>query len=148
MKYVQLSRDYELLNRVVNDPSVFPYLSLGLEGHLDTSFLVNDPANLFFANEYGGFLLLNQGDGVYEIHSQFLPEGRNRRAVFGAVEAMAHMFTETDCTKLITDCPHGNDRALALAEGVGMKKTGERVLVNTVCDVYEITKEGWEQRCR
>ena len=150
MKYVHLSRDAELLNRVINDPTVYPLLSLNEHRgeYIDASPLVLDPKNFLFANEFGGFLVIDCGCGVYEIHSQFLPEGRGRRVVLGGVEAMAYMFRETDCQELITACPFENRPAIRLTEAVGMTKTGETTLLGTPCHLYSITKNNWEHKCQ
>jgi hypothetical protein len=59
-------------------------------------------------------ILIRHEPGIYEAHSQFLPEGRNRtrdamRAVFD------YMFTRTDCERIITQIPDNNRAAQGLA---------------------------------
>ena len=141
---IALSRDAELLNRVVNDPSVFPFVSLGMEGPFDMSPLVNDERNLFFANEHGGFLLINKGDRIYDIHTQFLPEGRGRSAIRDGREAMTYMFTHTDCRALMTFCPLNNKPAATLARLVGMTRFKTEVALGVAGDTYSITREEWK----
>lgn len=143
MLHVQLSRDAELLNRVMNDPSVFPWISLGHKGPFDGAVLLENERNYFFANEYGGFLVLDTGDGVYEIHTQFLPEGRGRTAILGAHEGMAFMFTETPCIALKTFCPFNNPAATKLARVAGMKRCKTETLLGVEGDTYSITRKEW-----
>ncbi len=140
---MRLSRDAAFLNRIVNDPSVFPYVSLGLPPPLDLSALVANERNYFFANEWGGFLVLDQGYGIFEIHSQFLPEGRGRQALAAGREAMAYMFTQTPCRALMTYCPAGNVGARALSRRVGMRSIGVKQFMNVPCEVYAISREEW-----
>jgi hypothetical protein len=142
VNHVQLSTDAQLLNRVMNDPSVFPDISFGHPGPFDGTPLLKD-GNYFFANEHGGFLLIWNGSGVYDVHTQFLPEGRGKRARLAALEVQRFMFTETDCVVIRTDCPHGNDKAVMLALWAGMRKTGTEEQLGVPCDVYAITREEW-----
>lgn len=142
MKHVQLSRDAQLLNRVVNDPSVFDDVSFGLPGPLDCTPLLTD-GNYFFANEHGGFLLVAQGAGIYEAHTQFLPDGRGRKALLATKEVQEFMFTQTDCVEIRTDCPHGNEKAAVMAQWAGMRRVCIKELMGVPCDVYAITKEDW-----
>lgn len=143
MEHVQLSRDAELLNRVMNDPSVFPWISLGHKESVDCSMLLSDDRNYFFANEHGGFLVLDTGGGIYEIHTQFLPEGRGRPAILGAHEGMAFMFTQTSCVALKTFCPFNNRAATKLAKLAGMKRCNTETLWGVEGDTYVITRKEW-----
>ena len=140
---MHLSRDADFLNNVVNDPSVFPYISYGFKDPVDVGPLIRDEKNYFFANSFGGFLVINKGSGIYEIHSQFLPEGRGLSAILAAREAMEYMFTNTDCTVLITDCPKDNPAARILAKKAGLVKIGEHMLLHIPCDIYATTKDKW-----
>ena len=140
---VHLSRDAEFLNRVVNDPSVFPYVSLGIEGPLDVTPLVEDLSNMFFANEHGGFLLVHKGADVYEIHTQFLPTGRGHQVRQAAQEAMEYMFKYTNCEALMSYVPVENRSAAFLARGVGMQKCGKVYPLGRECDLYLIRKGEW-----
>ena len=140
---IALSRDVELLNRVINDPSVFPWVSLGMQGPFDMAPLLADERNLFFANEHGGFLLISKDHGIYDIHTQFLPQGRGRAALRDGKEAMRHMFTQTLCKALMTFCPLENPPAATLARLVGMKRFKTEVQLGVAGDTYYITREEW-----
>ncbi len=141
---MKVSHDAEFLNRVVNHPNVLPYVNLGVQGPLDITPLVMDEKNLFLANEYGGFLLIDQGDRVFEIHTQFLPEGRGRMALEAAREAMGYVFTETDCQMLMTFCPVDNRPSAFLARATGMSKVGKAYPLGKESDMYVITKGEWQ----
>ena len=143
MNHVTLSRDKEFLNRVVNDPSVFPYVSLGTIGPLDVSPLIDDERNLFFANEFGGFLLVNKDDGVYDVHTQFLPDGRGLIAAVAALEVREYMFTETDCVAIMTFCPLNNKAAERFAVAAGFRFIRSGTLLGVTGNYFGITKEEW-----
>ena len=72
--------DAAVVNAVFNHPAVFPTLSLGVEGPLDMSPLLESPRNLCFMGEHGGAILVWTGPGVYDAHDFILPEGRGRWA--------------------------------------------------------------------
>ncbi len=140
---IELSRDAWFLNYVLNDPSVFPWVSLGTEGPLDITPVLDNPRNLFLKADHGGFLLIDKGEGVYEIHTQFLPAGRGRGARTAAREAMRYMFTQTDCKMLVTHCPVDNKASAWLALSAGMQKAGKAFPLGKESDMYIITKDEW-----
>ena len=144
---VRRSFDGEFLNRVVNDPAVLPYVSLGLVETLDMRPFVADERNYFLANEWGGFLLLNEGDGVYDLHSQFLPQGRGIAVLQAAADAQRFMFTETDCMAVKTFCPQGNPAAKALARRGGFTKIGPVEILGIAGDMYILTRHDWRAVC-
>lgn len=144
MMHVQLSRDVALLNRVVNDPSVFPYVSFGFKGPFDMAPFVLDERNYFFANEHGGFLGLDKGNGIYEVHTQFLPAGRGKAAIRAAREAMTYMFTQTACHALMTFCPLDNPASAFLAKASGMTRFKTETELGVQGDTYTITRKEWQ----
>jgi hypothetical protein len=110
--------DPRLLNAVVNHPEVRPYV--GGEGVLDLTDLIANPVNFALVTQGGGFLLINQGEGIYEVHSQFLPEARrNTRKAMKA--GFDYMFTRTDCERVTTQVPDSNLAAQALAKAAGFR---------------------------
>ena len=141
-----LSRDVHFINTVMNDPTVHPWISLGQEGPLDMTALLEDPRNLFLCNEWGGFMFVYKGENVYEVHTQFLPGGRGQTVREAAKEAMAFMFTQTACEAITTYCPLDNPPARFLAKGAGMNKVGKAYPMGKDCDMYIITKGEWQCR--
>lgn len=79
-RLVERTADAAAVNAVFNHPDVFPMLSLGFEGPLDATPLIENPRNLCFIGEYGGAVLVWTGPGIYDAHDFILPEGRGRWA--------------------------------------------------------------------
>ncbi len=121
---VKRTFDPRPFNEVANHPAVRPWL--GGEGQIDVSAVVSNPANACFITDEGGFIAHKLGDGRYEVHSLFLPEGRGGKALKCARESMAYMFLATDCTELVTKCPDGNGAALGLARIGGFQEQFRR----------------------
>jgi hypothetical protein len=140
------STDADFLNRVINHPSVHPWVSLGLKGDLDISALVADPANVFLANEWGGFLLVRKADYVYELHTQFLPAGRGRPALDAGREGCAYMFTRTDCLRMDTYIQIDNVAAKRYARMVGFREWGRVTMYGHPCYYYVLTLKEWARR--
>jgi len=105
--------DSTFLNMVCNHPQVHPWL--GVEGTIDVSGVVGNPANFALVNDGGGFILGCHEPGIYEVHSQFLPSHR-RETVKAMREGFDYMFTRTDCHTVLTQVPDNNPAAAALAK--------------------------------
>lgn len=111
--------DGEKINRVVNDPSVYPWVKGICEGPLDLGPLLKDPRHVCLMNAHGGCLFTQESAGIYQVHTQFLPEGRGAKAIEAVHEALHWMFTRTDAVEIWTRCPKGNLGARALARAIG-----------------------------
>jgi hypothetical protein len=111
----------EHVNAILNDPSVRPFVGMQEIGDLDFGALVSDLRNYLLMADGGGFFLGAQGDGVYEVHSQFLPEARGKTAVLAAADGLRYMFVRTDAVEIVTFVPRGNVAALALTRRMGMR---------------------------
>jgi hypothetical protein len=140
------SKDAEFLNRVVNHPAVHPYVSFGIKGDLDLTALVADPRNVFLANEWGGFLFIRKADYVYEVHTQFVPEGRGKRALRAAKDAADYMFSRTDCLRIDTYVQLDNPAAEWLTRAVGFRKWGEANILGHACYYYVLTLKEWARK--
>lgn len=148
---VKIRRDYDAkwLNAIVNHPEVYPWVRGVLEGEIDLTAQVQNPANILISGEYGAVLFVQLQQGLYEAHSQAIPEGRGQWMVNFVNEAIKFMFTRTDCFELLTKCPHGNLGARALAKCVG----GKRLFTNPTgwvrdnktipADIFGITIQDW-----
>jgi hypothetical protein len=105
--------DAAFLNTVANHPDVHPWI--GAVGEVDLSAAILNPANVALVNNGGGFFLMCHEPGIYEVHSQFLPEARG-----GSITAMRdgfdYLFTRTDCHTVLTQVPDINRAAAALAK--------------------------------
>jgi hypothetical protein len=87
--------------------------------------------------------------GVYEAHTQVLPEGRGAWALQMAHAAVLWLFAGTDAVELLTRVPHGNRPALALTKAMhgefdftckkGWVYDGKIV----ACDIYSMPIQTW-----
>lgn len=118
MKSLTVSREFsaERINAVVNHPEV--RLWVGGSGTLDLSSLVGDLRNVLLMTPTGGCLFQWLGDGYYEVHTQFVPEGRGATAIHAVKDALWYMFTATDAVEIVTKVPDDNDGALGLVRAI------------------------------
>lgn len=65
--------DPAIVNALLNDPAIRP--TIGGEGEMDVTALVEDPRNVFFMAPGGGMAFLWRGPGIYEAHTHFLCRG-------------------------------------------------------------------------
>lgn len=110
--------DPALMNRVINDPSVRPWVGGG-DTELDITPWTSNPANVILVNEHGGFCGIKMEPGVYELHTNILPEGRGAKAVYAAREACHYLFTKTDAQEIVTKVPAFNKAAERFARTFG-----------------------------
>jgi hypothetical protein len=140
--------DAQRLNVVLNHPEVFRWVSAPGVERFDFTSIAAEPRNVVLMNDHGGFVCVPQGEGVYEVHTQFLPEGR-KGALRAAREATAYMFEQTDCVALSTYVPEGNKGAKRLTELMGFAHTGREGSwtypdgTTVPIDRYLLTKEVW-----
>jgi hypothetical protein len=111
--------DASLFNCVCNHPDVRPWL--GGEGPIDTSATLANPGNYGLFGQGGGFILVAGPAASFEVHSQFVPEGRKHS--FEAMRAgMDYMFTRTNALQLTTFLPDNNPAARGLALKGGFRE--------------------------
>lgn len=131
--------DPTFLISVANHETVRPFLKG--EGFLDLA-LISDPNNIALQYEGGGWVLNKVSDGVYEVHSMFLPEVRGAQVAEFLQKALAYVFSETDCRRILTQLPDGNVPARALARKAGFsfwfRKAGT--------DYLKLDLEDWVQK--
>src|SRR3990167_10259149 len=107
------------INRVANHPAIYPWVKGYAQGQLDLAPILADPRHYALMGEFGGVLFVNHQPGLYEAHTQIMPEGRGAWAL-ATVRACLHwIFTRTDCVEVMTRVPKGNLGARALAKAIG-----------------------------
>lgn len=113
---VALSPDF--LQSVIDHPKVRRWISPdGVEGAIPLSAVFHEGIGLEF--ETGGFFFHCLGDGIYEVHTLFLPETTN---ALDCCRAAAHyLFCGTDCTRIVTKVPADNVPAWRLTERMGFR---------------------------
>lgn len=144
--------DAVVLNRVANHPAVRPYLGLGSEP-MDTQWILDLPGTVCLMGDLGGFIFLQVGEGVYSVHSLFLPEGRGGKAVRAAMDAVAHVFTHENARVITTEVPVNNPAAKWLALRCGFvefqRRAGDWIAPDgsqhDMID-YILTRPNWEAR--
>jgi hypothetical protein len=90
----------ELMHDVLNHSSVKD--GAQIKGNADITSIIQNKENVVLQNEYGGFIIIKKMPGIYEWHTQFLPEGRGEPVRNAAKEALRYMFIETDCVRVIS----------------------------------------------
>jgi hypothetical protein len=105
--------DAEYINAVVNDPAVKD--GAKIVEIADLALVASDARNFILVYDGGGFVIINRNDGVYEVHTQALKEGRGRTLRNAITEAMEFMFFQTDCVRLLTKAWKDNPASIALS---------------------------------
>lgn len=151
---INLTRDFDAkrLNAIVNDPAVYPDVHGTIDGPLDFSMIAKNHNNYVLMGEHGGLIFHQHQPGLFEVHTQVLPAGRGKWALYMAKEALRWMFERTSCLEVITRVPQGNVAATALTKAVGMNSvtvlpngwaTSDGVIPATV---YNLTLQDWLKR--
>jgi hypothetical protein len=112
----------DFINSVINHPSVKD--GAEVKDIADLSEVAANLNNFILVNEHGGFVVIKKMPGVYECHTQFLPEGRGQAAVDAVNEALNYMFLETDCIRIVTKV-NVNNKPVRLFTGQFFKRRGE-----------------------
>lgn len=146
-----IRREYaaENINAVCNHPEVAPWLGFQGPGPIDLTPVVQNLRNVLLMGDGGGFVFVWLAPGLYEAHSQFVPESRGENATQAAHAASHFMFTRTDCTEIVTRVPRRNVAASAYAQSLGWKLAFRRerawdhngTLIG--CDYYSKTINQW-----
>ena len=121
------SFDAELVNSIVNDPSVRPHVGGDGTSYIDLTAIVEDDKNHAILGPHGGFLCTWSAPETYEIHTFILPDGRGPEAAALALATRdylegigaTHLWTRVEKTM-------ENVRKFTLA--AGFKPCGEQTL--------------------
>jgi hypothetical protein len=108
----------ERLNEIVNHPSIFPWIK-GSHSSLDLTNFSANKNNVCLLGQHGCVIFQNHQPGIWEFHTNVLPEGRGQWMLDGAKFAFRWMFTRTDAFELLTKAPDGNIASKAGARAVG-----------------------------
>jgi hypothetical protein len=140
------------LNEILNHPDVRPWVADPAEGAIDITSAVRNQNNVLLLGAFGGCLCFKLAPGLYEVHSQFLPEGRGPWAL-AFVKAGAHwMFTNTDALEIVTRVPYGHQAARTLTVAAGMQLEFTRpdgCMFEgklTPVDIYTMSLQHWLQK--
>lgn len=114
-------REFEAgaINKIINDPAVFTLVALPSQTEIDMTEILKDTNNVLLMVDGGGLFFHWQEPGVYEVHTQFLPEVRGAFALRATRDAITWMFLHTDCMELQTKVPECNPGAEFWAKAIG-----------------------------
>lgn len=115
---VDVRREFtaDRINKILNDPGVRPWVADADLGELDISKQVENRDNILLMGALGGCLLLYVMPGVFEVHSQCMPEGRGAWMKGFVTAALDWFFTHTNGWEITTRVPHGHLAAHALTK--------------------------------
>jgi len=139
--FIWRERDATRINQVLNHPDVHPWVTDD-DKPLDVSAGVANPNNVLLMGEWGGCLCIQMLDGVYEVHTQILPEGRGKWALDFVRAGSAYMFLKTNAYEIVTRVAEGNVAAKALTLAAGMRFDFRRTEGKTV-DLYSFRIQDW-----
>lgn len=143
---VKRSTDAALINTLVNDPAIRPFVGGDGKSLLDLTTAVANPFNHFVTGDHGGFAFTWSSPNAYEVHTFVLPEGRGAWAKAFALAARAYMAA-MGALQLWTRVPVGHDNIRAYTEKAGFTVVGRQTIDSgggpVVYDLYE-----WRPACQ
>ena len=110
------------INEIMNHPDVRPWLS-DEPGYVDMAWkMARQDIVTVLMGDHGAFTAYKLLPGVYEFHTQILPEGRGKWAREFAEAGLLWMFTKTDAYELLTRVPENHRGALFAARAMGLRQ--------------------------
>ena len=146
---IERHTDAKHLNEIVNHPEVYPWVRGAVEGPIDLGPWLDNDNVVALLGEYGGQIYQKRQAGLWEAHSQYLPEGRGEWALEATRQTLHWVFTRTDAVELVTRCPQGNFAAKALAKAIGgtyelTNPSGWVMYGRTIpADIYSLKIQDW-----
>jgi len=140
---IQPFRDIQAINALFNDPRWAHWTLMGAVTWLDAEEWVRSGQGIFLGDERGGFLNVNEGDGIWSFHTAFMPEARGQRVGILGMQAASWMFRNTDCIALRTFIETQNRHSRALGEALGFISTGEGVIFERPGSWYVLDIKQW-----
>lgn len=149
MIQIKREKDASRINAILNHPEVRPWVAEMDRGVLDLTSAVENERNILLSGEYGACMFFKLLPGVYEVHTQTLPEGRGKWAKQFIEQALSWMFIRTDCYEVITRVPkaHAAARNMTLFVGARYEFTRENSDIfqgkRTDVEIYAIRIQDW-----
>lgn len=143
----------ERINEIVNHLSIYSWIKGTHTQPLDLTNFAANPDNVCLVGEHGCVLFQKLQPGIYEFHTNVLPEGRGAWMLEQWKAVSRWMFTKTDAFELITKCPDGNMASKASARAVGCSlvfRTGPIWQTDdglVPVDVYSMVMQNWVKTC-
>jgi hypothetical protein len=115
-----------LLNLLVNQPEILPYMAPGyLRVDLDNFF--DNPGNLVIGDARGVVMFANMGDGNFEVHYMLTSNLRGRERLQRIKEAFTALFTYRDAVAIVGATPRDNHAARMMNRALGGRPIGEKI---------------------
>ena len=116
---IERQTDAKRINAILNHPVVRPDVYEVPDGPLDIGNIAADLRHVILCGEFGGCVLMKILPGIYECHTQAVPQGRGKwiMDVLGLV--LDWMFTKTDAFEIVTRVPQHHHGARRLCESAG-----------------------------
>lgn len=148
---VDVWREYssDRINYIMNHPSCRPFVaSKTTKGDLDVTKWVDNEKNFLLMGEHGCLMLAYLQPGVYEVHTQILPQGRGEWAKKFVLSAQHWMFTRTDMYEVLSRADRSRSRVKAFALSTGLthqftRPTGALNDHNEPVDIYGLRIQDW-----
>jgi hypothetical protein len=147
---IERHTDAAHLNSIVNHPDVYRYVRGSADGPLDLAPVIVGNDNVFaLGGEHGAILFSRVQPGLFEGHSQCLPQGRGQWMIDFTQACLQWIFTRTEAVECLTRVPDGNAPAKALAKGIGGQlaftvANGWMLDGKVVpADIYSLTIQDW-----
>lgn len=100
------------INRILNDPEVFPWIHAPGQERFEVSELVTNPSHVFLRCDGGVVFFTQHGEGVYDGHTNFLEGYRGAYSLRMTIAAIDWLFTHTMASFLFARIPVGNRPAI------------------------------------
>lgn len=110
----------------MNEPEILEQIAAPGAASLDLTPLLADARNVLLMAQGGGIFFNWHEAGLYEVHTNFLPEYRGKHAFQASLAAYRWMFTRTDCMALLTRVPATNRGARMFCGAVGATREFDR----------------------
>lgn len=129
---IELTQDWELVNRVLNTPEMLAAVCPDGVAALDAKAL-DDGTRIFLkvqreeeGETLGVFVLQRKFPGVFEVHTCLTKECRGATAVRAGKLGVEWMFLNTEAVRLYSMCPDSNSASMHYAFAVGFRQAFHR----------------------
>lgn len=142
-------RHAKRVNRIINDPSVLPWVQGAQESPIDLTPSIQDQRNILLMGQHGGTLFHQHFAAIYEAHIQVLPAGRGPWCKLMSQASLYWMFCKTDAMEIMARIPTGNPAVRALVKSLSFRKQESVTSGWTYdgkeisADVFAITLQEW-----
>lgn len=119
---ITVATDAIRVNEIMNHPAVNPWIAEDSAGPIDMAWKMTRPDVVtVLLGEFGAFTAYRLLPGVYEFHTQILPEGRGKWGFSFFRAGLEWIFTRTDAYEVFTRVPETHLAAVKAARLMGLR---------------------------